>query len=206
MFLLFSLLCTFLWTLPCSGQSYWLIVITNWKGEYESIDLCSDSCYIFCHWLFTGEKPFACDACDMRFIQRYHLDRHKRVHSGEKPYQCDRCHQVSLPLSNCGCHGLWLSWVVTSTPFFSLSVCRTSHGQTGCWDTGGYVQSGWAKKKTTHRIHLLIQLPGARYSLPTTVWLSDTQPSTETLVAAAGCSSVCWRRTLELDITESNLA
>lgn len=96
--------------------------------------------------------------------------------------------------------------VVTSTPFFSLSVSRTSHGQTGCWDTGGYVQSGWAKKKATHRIHLPIQLPGARYSLPTTVWLSDTHPPTETLVAAAGCSSVCWRRTLELNITENNLA
>lgn len=41
----------------------------------------------------TGEKPFACDMCDMRFIQRYHLERHKRVHSGEKPYQCERCQQ-----------------------------------------------------------------------------------------------------------------
>lgn len=41
-----------------------------------------------------GEKPFGCDMCDMRFIQRYHLERHKRVHSGEKPYQCDRCQQV----------------------------------------------------------------------------------------------------------------
>lgn len=51
--------------------------------------------------LFPGEKPFACDACDMRFIQRYHLDRHKRVHSGEKPYQCDRCHQVG-PGECCG--------------------------------------------------------------------------------------------------------
>lgn len=49
--------------------------------------------------LRAGEKPYACDACDMRFIQRYHLDRHKRVHSGEKPYQCDRCHQVGLESS-----------------------------------------------------------------------------------------------------------
>ncbi|KAJ8258236.1 hypothetical protein GJAV_G00194660 [Gymnothorax javanicus] len=40
-----------------------------------------------------GEKPFACDVCDMRFIQRYHLERHKRVHTGEKPYQCERCQQ-----------------------------------------------------------------------------------------------------------------
>lgn len=41
-----------------------------------------------------GEKPFECDMCDMRFIQKYHLERHKRVHSGEKPYQCERCMQV----------------------------------------------------------------------------------------------------------------
>ncbi|CAI9558645.1 unnamed protein product [Staurois parvus] len=32
--------------------------------------------------------------CDMKFIQKYHLDRHKRVHSGEKPFQCERCKQV----------------------------------------------------------------------------------------------------------------
>ncbi|ELW61397.1 Zinc finger protein 740 [Tupaia chinensis] len=43
-----------------------------------------------------GEKPFECDICDMRFIQKYHLERHKRVHSGEKPYQCERCHQLEL--------------------------------------------------------------------------------------------------------------
>ncbi|KAI1892290.1 hypothetical protein AGOR_G00131820 [Albula goreensis] len=41
-----------------------------------------------------GEKPFGCDVCDMRFTQRYHLERHKRIHSGEKPYQCERCQQT----------------------------------------------------------------------------------------------------------------
>ncbi|KAG9340218.1 hypothetical protein JZ751_021658 [Albula glossodonta] len=37
------------------------------------------------------QKMFGCDVCDMRFTQRYHLLRHKRIHSGEKPYQCERC-------------------------------------------------------------------------------------------------------------------
>ncbi|KAL4655570.1 zinc finger protein 2-like isoform X1 [Arapaima gigas] len=41
----------------------------------------------------SGEKPFPCDMCNMRFTQRYHLARHKRIHSGEKPYQCERCQQ-----------------------------------------------------------------------------------------------------------------
>ncbi|MEE6472132.1 hypothetical protein FKM82_009489 [Ascaphus truei] len=44
--------------------------------------------------VLTGERPFECDMCEMKFIQKYHLDRHKRVHSGEKPYQCERCQQA----------------------------------------------------------------------------------------------------------------
>lgn len=76
-----------------------------------------------CYWS-AGEKPYACDACDMRFIQRYHLDRHKRVHSGEKPYQCDRCHQVGcaehfwtvLVLLRCCCLFFFLLFFSPLTP------------------------------------------------------------------------------------------
>lgn len=32
--------------------------------------------------LIVGEKPFACAICDMRFIQRYHLERHSLTHTG----------------------------------------------------------------------------------------------------------------------------
>lgn len=134
---------------------------------------------ILCPCLSTGEKPYACDACDMRFIQRYHLDRHKRVHSGEKPYQCDRCHQVGFGARFtrflfCWDAAVSVYFCTTRPRCMRFSPGRTFRGQTGCCGTGACVQLAWLKRKTSsHRIHLPTQLPGAPYSLPTTVWQCD---------------------------------
>ena len=41
--------------------------------------------------LHTGEKPYKCPECDMRFAQRSNWKLHRRVHTGEKPYMCGVC-------------------------------------------------------------------------------------------------------------------
>lgn len=65
------------------------IIVMLGKGIFSMV-----ACYV------VGERPFECDMCDMKFVQKYHLDRHRRVHSGEKPFKCDRCKQVcrTIPL------------------------------------------------------------------------------------------------------------
>ncbi len=37
-----------------------------------------------CIFFFAGEKPFQCNQCDMRFIQKYLLQRHEKIHTGEQ--------------------------------------------------------------------------------------------------------------------------
>ncbi|KTF84509.1 hypothetical protein cypCar_00039252 [Cyprinus carpio] len=37
---------------------------------------------IHCYFVHLGVKPYACTMCDMRFFQRYHLQRHSLTHTG----------------------------------------------------------------------------------------------------------------------------
>ena len=40
---------------------------------------------IYCS-VCVGVKPYACSMCDMRFIQRYHLERHSLTHTGMRSF------------------------------------------------------------------------------------------------------------------------
>ena len=41
--------------------------------------------------IHSGEQPYECSVCGMRFNQSCSMKRHMLVHTGEKPYSCSDC-------------------------------------------------------------------------------------------------------------------
>lgn len=52
----------------------------------------------------TKERPFECDICEKKFIQRVNLTVHYRIHTGERPYHCKSCEKTFIQKSNLDAH------------------------------------------------------------------------------------------------------
>ncbi|XP_037040105.1 zinc finger protein 2 homolog [Bradysia coprophila] len=52
----------------------------------------------------SGERPFKCTCCNLKFSQPGNLALHMRVHSGERPYQCEKCSKLFTTSSNLKAH------------------------------------------------------------------------------------------------------
>ena len=50
--------------------------------------------------MYTGNKPYKCDASDKEFNQLGNLNTHTRIHTGENPYKCDVCDKEFNRLGN----------------------------------------------------------------------------------------------------------
>jgi len=55
--------------------------------------------------IHTGERPFECDICNMRFVEKNKLKIHKRTsHAGERFFSCDICSQKFFQLGHLTYH------------------------------------------------------------------------------------------------------
>ncbi|XP_070830079.1 zinc finger protein 19-like [Chaetodon trifascialis] len=71
----------------------------------------------------TGEEPFSCSVCGVRFTHSSSLTSHLRVHTGEKPFTCSICEANFSSRSNLSRHVRAHSIVHTGEKPFSCTVC-----------------------------------------------------------------------------------
>lgn len=65
-----------------SDAGFLVDILIFLKSSYQK-----QQCVVINLWIWNyivqGEKPFQCSQCDMRFIQKYLLQRHEKIHTGE---------------------------------------------------------------------------------------------------------------------------
>ena len=65
-----------------SDAGFLIEILIFLKSSYRR-----QQCVVINLWMWNyivqGEKPFQCSQCDMRFIQKYLLQRHEKIHTGE---------------------------------------------------------------------------------------------------------------------------
>ncbi|CAL8251543.1 unnamed protein product [Boreogadus saida] len=73
----------------------------------------------------SGEKPYGCNQCMMRFSTSSHLKSHMRTHSGEKPYGCDQCLKRFSQSSHLKTH----MWTHSGEKPYSCDQCVKRYSQ-----------------------------------------------------------------------------
>ncbi|KAH7697155.1 zinc finger protein 7-like protein [Aphelenchoides avenae] len=69
----------------------------------------------------TGERPFKCDDCDMRFTQKAALSLHKAAkHSDERSFTCDACSAAFVRQRDLSLH---MKIHASGNPIFPCETC-----------------------------------------------------------------------------------
>uniref|UniRef100_A0A672PQ70 Zinc finger and BTB domain containing 7B n=1 Tax=Sinocyclocheilus grahami TaxID=75366 RepID=A0A672PQ70_SINGR len=123
----------------------------------------------------TGERPYPCPSCPARFLHSYDLKNHLSLHSGDRPFECPLCHKAFAREDHLQRHRKGHSCLELRT--------RRPRRPTGPQHSGSFVQI-----LEGHGIPVPL-LPGARMPYPELLWRAVAAPAGKTLEKAEGGAS-----------------